>query len=260
MSSLFRAWYTFLALGLLTFIITAFVGQVPSDLSSAVAMPHNLLYRAGINLRGTLSSLADRSDFRAEVEELRDLVAELEQRNRELALRVERLDEVVQMRENQSPGVVETAPVIGVSSGAVLERLTLGKGWRDGVEVNMPVTVPAGLVGIVTEVSASSAVVRAVTDLQSRVGVTVRGRDGQGVAMGEVGGLIRVIDYIEADPVQVGDLVETSSYGGLFPRGVLVGEVIEVRPKDPNELRRTFLLRPAVDLSTLLEVALIAPQ
>jgi rod shape-determining protein MreC len=60
--------------------------------------------------------------------------------------------------------------------------------------------------------------------------------------------------------VQPGDFVETSSFGGIFPRGVLVGEVIEVTPKDPNTLRRSFVLRPTVDMSTVLEVALIAPQ
>jgi hypothetical protein len=41
---------------------------------------------------------------------------------------------------------------------------------------------------------------------------------------------------------------------------VLVGEVVEVIPKDPNTLRRSFVLRPAVDMSTVLEVALIVPQ
>lgn len=78
--------------------------------------------------------------------------------------------------------------------------------------------------------------------------------------MGLPGGLIRVSDFIEAEEVQVGDLVETSSIGGLYPRGVLVGTVVEVPPRDPNGLRRSFTVEPAIDLSILLEVALISPQ
>lgn len=260
MSNLFRAWYAFLALGLVTVVLSALVGRVPAELTSAVALPHNLLYRAGINLRLAADGLADRRDLRAEVARLTDTTARLEARNRELALQVEQLLQVVQIREAQSPGVVATAPVTGLSTSALVERLTLGKGSRDGVQESMPVTVPQGLVGIVTDVTANSAVVRALTDPQSRVGVTVRGRGGQGVATGMSGGHLRLTDFIEDQEVQVGDLVETSTYGGLFPRGVLVGEVIEVLPKDPNQLRRSFVLRPAVDLSTLLEVALIAPQ
>jgi len=36
--------------------------------------------------------------------------------------------------------------------------------------------------------------------------------------------------------------------------------VQEVQPPDPNELRRSFLVRPSVDLATLREVVLLAPQ
>jgi rod shape-determining protein MreC len=260
LSSLFRAWYVFLGLGMLTFVLTALVGQLPSDLTAAVSLPHNLLYQPAVKLRSAARSLTDRSDLRADLARVTDEAARLRQENRELALQVEQLLEVVQIREDQSPGVATTAAVTGVSAGSVLRRLTLGKGSVDGVMLDMPVTVPQGLVGLVTEVGRNTSSVRAVSDLESRVGVTVRGRGGQGVAIGEVGGLVRVINFIERDPVRVGDQVETSSYGGLFPRGVLVGEVVEVMPKDPNELRRSFVVQPAVDLSTLLEVALIAPQ
>lgn len=260
MSSLLRAWYVLLALGLLTFAVTAFVGRVPVDLSASVALPHNLLYRSGLNVRATLQSLSDRNDLRAQVASLHQRVASLQQTNRDLELQLQRLREVLSVRKEQSPGVVTTAPVIGGSSGPAFARLDLGKGTQDGVLVNMPVTVPEGLVGIVTAVSAHNAVVRTVLDPQSRVGVTVRGAGGQGIAVGEVGGRIRVTDFIPDKPVKVGDRVETSSYGGLFPNGVLVGTVEQVLPPNPNELRRSFIVRPSVDLSTISEVVLLAPQ
>jgi rod shape-determining protein MreC len=260
LSNLLRAWYVFLALGLLTFVITAFVGRVPVDLTAAVATPHDLLYRTGRNVRVTLQSLANRNDLLAEVADMRQRVARLQQTNRDLQLQLQRLEEVLSVRQEQSPGVVTTAPVTGGSSGPAFARLDLGKGTQDGVLVNMPVTVPEGLVGIVTGTSSHNAVVRTVLDPQSRVGVSVRGRGGQGIAIGEVGGRIRVTDFIADKPVQVGDQVETSSYGGLFPNGVLVGTVEQVLPPNPNELRRSFIVRPAVDMSTLSEVVLLAPQ
>ena len=61
----------------------------------------------------------------------------------------------------------------------------------------------------------------------------MRNKGGQGIAVGEVGNLIRVIDYSKDKAVSVGDLVETQSRGGLFPRGILVGEVISIFPKGP---------------------------
>ena len=260
MSRFFRAWYLLLGLGFLTFVFTAFVGQVPTNVSSAVALPHSLLYRAGINVRRSVEDLVERRDLQAEVTRLSSEVAALREESRQLDLVIGRLREALAVREDQSPGVVTTAAVTGGSSGAVLARLSLDKGVRHGLSVNMPVTVPAGLVGIVTEVAGGSAVVRTVVDPASRVGVTVRGKGGAGIAVGEIGGRIRVTRFIEDESVAVGDHVETSSYGGLFPRGVLVGTVDEILPPSPNELRRSFLVRPAVDLATLLEVVLTAPQ
>lgn len=260
LSSFFRAWYLFLGLGFLTFVFTAFVGQVPHNLSSAVALPHTVLYRAGINVRRSIEDLLERRNLQDEVTRLSSTVASLREEKRQLDLEVARLREALAVRDAQSPGVVTTAAVTGGSSGPVLARLTLDKGSREGVLVNMPVTVPAGLVGIVTDVAGGSAVVRTVVDPTSRVGVTVRGKGGAGIAVGEIGGRIRVTRFIEDEPVEVGDLVETSSYGGLFPRGVLVGTVDEVLPPSPNELRHSFLVRPAVDLATQLEVVLTTPQ
>ena len=260
MSSFFRAWYAFLVLGLLTFVGTAFVGRAPTSLAAAVALPHQIPYRAGVTLRTTLESMVDRRALRRANASLRANLDRTRATVRAQELEIARLREVLAIREDQSPGVVDTAQVVGGSSGITVDRLTLGSGRADGVDENMPVSVPAGLVGIVTDVSDARAVVRTVVDPESRVGVTVRGKGGQGVAVGEIGGLVRVARFVESEPVAVGDVVETSSYGGLFPRGVRVGVVTEVTPPDPNELRRTFLVQPSVDLSTLLEVALIAPQ
>lgn len=260
MHKLQRAWFTFLALGLLTVVFSGLIGQPPAALSSAVALPHSLLHRAGTNLRLAGGVLADRTDLRARLEESEAQVRELEQENRELGLSVQQLTEVLQIQTDQSPGVALTAPVIGLSSSSLLSRLTLGKGSEDGVMGNMVVTVPQGLVGMIVDTTAGTSIVRTVLDPQSRIGITVRGRGGQGVAMGLPDGNIRVIDFIEAESVRVGDLIETSSIGGLYPRGVQVGTVMEVPQPDPNELRRTFTVEPAIDLSTLLEVALISPQ
>ena len=123
----------------------------------------------------------------------------------------------------------------------------------------MPVTAPEGLVGIVIDTTGYTSVVRTVLDPQSRVGVTVRGKGGQGVVVGDVGGLLRVDRFIVDKPVTIGDVIESNAVGGLFPRGLPVGVVVEVLPPDPNELRRSFLVAPTVEIATLLEVVVIGP-
>ncbi len=260
MASFFRAWYVFVGLGLLSFVFTAFVGAVPADVSSAVALPHDLVGIAGRNLRATGVALTDRADLRADNAALRDALAGSEAAARQLELRVQELEALLEVRRNQSPGAVLVAPVVGWSRSAAVDTLTIGAGRRDGVVRGMPVSAPAGLVGIVVEVAETRAVVRTLLDPRSRVGVAVRGKGGQGVAVGEVGDLVRVDRFIPEESLREGDVVETTSFGGLFPRGITIGVISEVLPQDPNELRRSFLVQPAVDLAALTEVVLFTPQ
>jgi rod shape-determining protein MreC len=260
LSSFFRAWYVFVALGLLTFVFTAFVGTLPASVSSAVALPHELLQAAARNLRASTQALTDRRALRQELEELGELLAREREAARQLELRVEELETLLDVRRRQAPGAVLVAPVVGRSSGAAVDTLTLGVGRRDGAVPGMPVSVAAGLVGIVVDVGEARTLVRTVLDPQSRVGVSVRDRGGQGVAVGDLGGRVRVDRFIQEEPVEVGDVVETSSFGGLFPRGLRIGVVEEVLPQDPNELRRSFVVRPAIDLATVTDVVLFTPQ
>jgi rod shape-determining protein MreC len=260
MSNLLRAWYVFLALGFLTFLLTSFLGRVPFQLSSAVALPTQIFFKIASNIRDTAISAADRSKLLAENEALKNTIGALEHSNRDLQIEIERLQQLLKVQEMQSPGAFLTAPVTGISSSNIESQLTIGRGRASGVRVNSPVTVPTGLVGIVTDVTERNAVVRTIADPDSKVGITVRGRGGQGIAVGEPGGGVRVINFIEDDTVEAGDIVETSSRGGLFPRGILLGKVKEAPNRDPNDLRIEFVLEPAVEVSTLSEVTLIEAQ
>jgi rod shape-determining protein MreC len=260
LASFFHAWYVFVALGLLTFVFTAFVGSVPAEVSSAVALPHDLIASAGRNVRATAVALADRADLRARNAALEAALEQSEAAGRQLELRLQELETLLDVRRNQSPGAVLVAPVVGWNRTAAVDTLTIGAGARDGVVRGMPVSAPPGLVGIVIGVTAHRAVVRTLLDPQSRVGVAVRDKGGQGVAVGEVGSLVRVDRFIPEQAVREGDVVETTSYGGLFPRGITIGVIAEVLPQDPNELRRSFLVRPAVDIATVTDVVLFTPQ
>ena len=237
----------------------AFIGKVPYQLSNLIALPHRFLFQASSNLRSTIESTTARHNFLDEIAFLENEVSKLKEQNRQLELKLERYQQILGVREFQSPSARITASVTGIDSSLLLSRLSLGAGSTDGVIKYMPVTTPEGLVGIVTAVTNHSSKVRTIIDPESRVGVTVRHKGGQGIAIGELGNLVRVINYSENLAVSVGDLVETQSREGLFPRGILVGEVIRILPKNPNGLQIEFLVRPAANIHNVLEVALIEP-
>ena len=259
MSSLLRAWYVFLGLCLLTFILTAFVGQVPYTLSSALAPPGQLFFRLGSSFRAAFYSTLDRRDLRQENADLVRRTEVLETENRRLEVDLERLEQLLQVRGTRTPGAVMTAPVAEVSPSPIVRRVELSRGAAQGIRKNMPVTAPAGLVGVVADVTGRTASVRAITDPESAVGVTLRERGGQGVAVGIPGGRLRVTDFTLNEPVRLGDVVETSGRGGLFPRGLTVGTVVQVPPRNPNDLRTSFVIQPTVDPTLLLDVTLLEP-
>ncbi len=230
-----------------------------SFLSSAVALPHNIFVASTANVRNYLASVSQRHDQEEVIANLQEEVATLKSEQRQLELQLENYRQVLGVRVFQSSGVIGTADVIGISSGRLQNTMTLNKGKNDSVVKNMPITVPEGLVGIVTEVSERRSVVRTILDPSSRVGVTVQGKAGQGIAVGQLDGNLRIIDYFQQDTVKVGDLVETQSRKGLFPRGLPVGTVIQVLDNDPNSLTTEFIVKPAADIQNILAVSLIKP-
>ena len=260
MSSFVRAWYVLVVLGLVTFAFMAFVGRAPVSFTAYVGAPGELPARVGTAARQTAASLVDRRDYRAEIAALSDALAEERQKVRLLEVANERLAALADVQATQTPGAELVAPVARGFVGQASRQLELAAGTDAGVQRLMPATAPAGLVGLVTDVTPRRAVVRSIMDPNSRVGVTVRGKGGQGVAVGALGPNLSVVRFIEDQDVQVGDVVETSSIGGLFPRGIEIGRVVALDPDDPNDVRSSFVVEPSVSFGTLQDVVLIAPQ
>jgi rod shape-determining protein MreC len=65
------------------------------------------------------------------------------------------------------------------------------------------------------------------------------------------------MDYIPIDvDIMVGDAIETSGIGGIYPKGIIIGKVKEVR-KSSNELNKYAVIEPAVDFRRLEEVIIL---
>ncbi|MEZ4631904.1 MAG: hypothetical protein R2880_14555 [Deinococcales bacterium] len=75
MSDLLKAWYIFLILGLFTFLSITFIGEAPPQLSSKIALPHNLLVSIANNLRLNISAVLDRRNHQLEIAELSEELA-----------------------------------------------------------------------------------------------------------------------------------------------------------------------------------------
>ncbi len=167
----------------------------------------------------------------------------------------ERLQELFQFKETYDWPVV-AAQVIGHDPSGWFESVIIDKGEDAGLKANMPVVNASGVVGRIVAVSANYAKVLLIIDQNSAVDCIIqRSRDG-GVLKG-LSSEVCMLDYVlETSDVNVGDKVVTSGLGGVYPKGLDVGEVLEV-VTTPGELFRDIKVRPMVDFSKLEELLVI---
>ena len=247
--------YVLLALALSS-LTANLAPQLPAEVSARIAPLFGLGHRAAQNLRAAASTLLDRRDLRRENQLLAEEVAWLKESNLELKVELERLRRALAVREAQAPGVVATAPVISEDTSGLYRRLVLGLGEADGLAVGMPVTSPAGLVGVIIETTPHRAVVRTIVDPESRVGVRPERGPGRGITVGEPPAALRVELPVEAE-VAIGDLLVTGSLQGLFPEGIPVARVTEIVPRQPGALRKVVRAEPLVKFGLLEEVVVL---
>lgn len=152
------------------------------------------------------------------------------------------------------------AKVIGESPGRTHTEIIINRGRAQGIRENMPVVAANGLVGTVSMVYDNSAKVSLLSHMESAVGGTVQRSASR--AVGIVNGEIIEDNYLkfaklqrDAD-VQPGDLIITSGLGGLYPKGILIGEVEKVSNEDSGLLKYA-VVKAKVDFSNLEEVMVI---
>ncbi|PZA06742.1 MULTISPECIES: rod shape-determining protein MreC [unclassified Meiothermus] len=242
----------------LSSLTRSYAPALPGELAARIAPWFGWSYRVGQNLRGAVAALVDRRDLRAENRALREKANELEAENTRLKVQLRQLAAALRVKAEQAPQVVAVAPVVGEDPSGLYRRLFLGVGSHQGLRVGMPVTSAEGLVGVITEVTPNTAVVRTILDPESRVGVRLMDAPGRGIASGQPPGKLRVEFSVEAK-IKPGDWVLSGSLQGLFPAGIRVGQVEEVLPHPPGALRQEAVVKPAVSLSLLEEVVVLRP-
>ncbi|GAB4275053.1 MAG: hypothetical protein Kow0056_04170 [Coriobacteriia bacterium] len=189
--------------------------------------------------------------LRAQNEELRARLAELE----EARLENERLRRMVDFASQADFDVVG-ARVVGLPATSWDASIIIDRGSDDGIEDGMPVIAAGGVVGQVVDVGPSAAKVRLITDQRSGVAVMVQSSRVPGIARGQLDGTL-LVDYIPAESApEIGDVVLTSGMGGVYPKGLIVGDVIEVS-EVRGGLFPKVVARSRVDVNGLEEVLII---
>jgi rod shape-determining protein MreC len=233
-------------------------------LDRAVMVPAAPLLEASAGFAGVFEGFVDFllgwKDLREENLRLREEVAGLrraadERREQERAYH--RLADILDYRQVTGYSIT-VAAVIGYDSTNFFRTVLINKGTRDGLRRNLAVVTPRGAVGRIIKVYEGSSRVLLINDRSSGVDALVQRTRDQGVVQGLGLNQCEMKYLSRQSDVAVGDLVVTSGMGGIFPKGVRVGTVKNV--KRGGYLLQKVEVSPTAFLDRLEEVVVLTGE
>ena len=200
----------------------------------------------------------------AENEQLKQRLTEVEtelHNSRAAAAENDRLKALLNLNE-QSDIKSIPARVIARDPSVWFNTITINRGSSSGVEANMPVVTSGGIVGRVITVSPWASQVMLITDEKAGAGAVV-GQLGQSGALGSIRGradlgvaLIEMRYVSGLEKVELGDFVMTTGQDGIYPPGLNVGKVVDVKSGTATTAHQ-ILIQPGAQLDHLEEVAVL---
>ncbi|MEK6532215.1 MAG: rod shape-determining protein MreC [Deltaproteobacteria bacterium] len=187
-------------------------------------------------------------------EELLSLNAELNRLKEEEGLS-KRLKQALDYKEI-APFKTTVAGIIGFNFGEGTRVLTINKGMLDGIRKDSAVITPSGVLGRVISAGRHASLVLLATDPRSNIDVLSQRSRIKAIAEGDGKNAV-TLKYVRiVDDVGIGDKIITSGISGVFPKGIVVGEVIRIEKGRDNFFKHVEI-RPSVDLNSLEEVLIV---
>lgn len=171
-----------------------------------------------------------------------------------------RLRELLRFREGYKKYTLLGASIIAKDYGTWTNTMIIDGGTDREIKKYMPVIVPQGVVGFVSEVYANTSRVQLLTDPRTTIGGIVQRPAARVASMvsgnsGKPGELSFINIEREADVVK-GDVIITSGYGGVYPKGLVIGSIDKIS-SDTEKVSLDADIKPAVDFGHIEEVFII---
>ena len=198
---------------------------------------------------------SENEELRKENEELKKLQADLEVLKEENAW----LRDFLEVKNHNTTFEFEDATVIGKNSSSAHSTLTLNKGSLHGIVEGMVVIAGQGLVGRVTEVGLNTSEVLCITDISSSIGALVERSAMIGIVEGYYENECRFLyttGFANASDIEVGDVIISSGSGSIYPYGLKIGTVTDVKLDDASR-SIVATIKSSVDIQNVNRVMII---
>jgi len=217
---------------------------------------------ASSSFSGYFGSIATLRSAQTENDVLKQRIQELElevKGNEELTSENQRLKSLLGLKETSKYKVLP-ARIIGRDPSVWFDSSIINRGSLDGVNLNMPVVTDGGLVGRITAVSPLTAQVDLITLDKSGVAGVI-GEISTSNVLGVIKGTSKKdlleMRYVSGSvEVQPGQTIYTTGQDGIFPPGLKVGEIVEVKSGSATVPHQIFV-RPSARIDSMQEVGIL---
>ena len=122
-----------------------------------------------------------------------------------------------------------SAKVINNSFSKTKNKLTIDKGERDSIQLDLGVITSKGIVGIIDNVSNKYATIQSILNTNSQINAKLKNAKhfGSLVWNTQDPNVIQLIDIPRLAPVKIGDTIVTGGKSTIFPEGILIGAVVD---------------------------------
>ncbi len=170
---------------------------------------------------------------------------------------VEELRELLNLNETTSEFALINTTVLNRCGNYWFNSLTVDKGSDDGITVDMIAIDSNGVVGKVVKTTSSSSEVKLLTSVNDDFQVAVAINDSTFGLLNDYRDGFFVVEGIgKYTDVKAGDIVNTSGLGGLFPKGILIGEVEKIE-NNKNGLDIDIYVKSKVNYNNIYYVSIL---
>lgn len=182
--------------------------------------------------------------------------------NESLEKEIEELKQTLELNKTLTEYDIENATILSRNKSYWFNTMTIDKGKKDGIKKDMAVITSAGLIGKISKVYTSSSEIKLITsdDVNYKISVSIKinGIDNYAILNGynQEKNLLKVTGVSKTTDAKKGDIVTTSGLGELFPAGIYVGTVEEVK-NDKYNLSKTVYIKTTQDFNNIHYVTIL---
>lgn len=182
--------------------------------------------------------------------------------NASLEKEIQELKEALDLNRTLTEYTPINATILSRNKSYWFNQLMIDKGSRDGIKKDMAVVTKDGLVGKVSRVYRNSSEIKLITsdDVNYKISVAIQTGNGDSYAI--LNGYdsdmecVMVTGVDKMSTVKKGDTIVTSGLGGMFPGGIYVGVVQDIK-SDKYDLSKTLYIKTSQDFNNIHYVTVL---